>query len=667
VRRMRVFLTAHRAAVLIAAAVLTMAVVIAGEILGTANHAIENVGVAAGVAIPFTLLGGLVLAGKPGHPVGRLMCAAGVTATLWWMALSWHEVAPIAWISQWLWWPCLGLISLALLLFPDGTLLSGRWRIAAAAVVLGTVIGSALIAVAAVDEPRLLTWAGARPAPWALQLWDLARIAAFVTVGGLLTALLSLVARWHRADGDTRRQLNCLLPAAVLFVAALVLSSYGTTGAWAGVAAAIPVGMTVAILRYRLYDVDLIVNRTIVWFLMTTLVVVGVVGVVAVVRLLSGPLSPVPEGSATVLTIGLAVVVFEPLHRRVQRGVVRFLYGDRDDPFVVLQRLGDVLRRTVDPGAVMPLVTETVARSLQLPYAAVELSEYGETSRVAGYGRPVLPTESFDMVSRGERIGQLHVGRRSSGAAFTRRERRLLREVAVQAAVAADATRLNRDLQFSRLQLVTAREEERRRLQQELHDGLGPNLAGVSMQVRAAQRGLPADSRVGAILSRVAADLQTCSTEVRQLVAALRPRVLNEGLEAALRAECARFDGEIVSVRCDVSRDVEGLPAAVEVAAYRVVGEALTNVARHARAENCVVTVRQDGQLHVEIVDDGVGISPSAPPGVGVPSMRERAAELGGTCTVEAAPVRGTVVRLQLPLPTAHPPASVAPTTVGVS
>ncbi|MFN2496977.1 MAG: histidine kinase, partial [Pseudonocardiaceae bacterium] len=207
-------------------------------------------------------------------------------------------------------------------------------------------------------------------------------------------------------------------------------------------------------------------------------------------------------------------------------------------------------RRAV--GTVMPLATGTIADSIQVPYVAVALQERDGPVLVAEHGRPLNMTESFDMVSHGKRIGRLLVARRSAGSRLSRHECRLLRNAALQATVAAEATRLNRDLQSSMQRLVTAREEERRRLRRDLHDGLGPSLAGMSMQVRAARKLLPGDCRAAEILDAVAGDLKSCAVEVRQLVDELRPPALDRGLEAALRAECARFDAAGLSVHCEV-------------------------------------------------------------------------------------------------------------------
>jgi two-component system NarL family sensor kinase len=636
-----------RRVAIVCASVTVVSIVVVGQVLGTGNGRIENVGLATGIAVPFTVLGGLVLARVPHHLVGRLMIASGLTATLQLVALSWTDITPLAWLAQWVWWPSLGMIGVALLFFPNGRLPSRRWRPVAGVLVTGSTIGALLVAAAAVNQPRMLTVYGSPVSPWAQRLISFFLPAAFLTLAGYLGALWSVVVRWRHADHDTRRQLACLLPGGMIMLIGLVLDSYGLDNAWALTAGAVPLGMAIAILRYRLYDVDLIVNRTVVWLIMTVLVVVSIA---ATVRILSDVLLTLTQAKAALLATCLVVVGFEPVHRKVQHYVDHLLYGDRDDPYLIIARLGEVLRRTVDPGAVMPLVSGTIAKSLQIPYIAVELENRDGPVLVTEYGREVAQTESFDMVSHGERVGRLIVGRRSTGSRFSRHECRLLQDAAVQAAVAAEATRLNRDLQASRERLVTGREEERRRLRRDLHDGLGPSVAGMSMQIRAAQRMASEGSPVAAILQSLAADLKTCTVELRQLVDELRPPGLDLGLEAALRAECWRFNTDGLSVSCQIDADLDDLPAAVEVAAFRVVAEVLTNVARHSRAKNCHVVVRHSDALNIEISDDGVGFPPSAQSGVGLESMRERAAELGGTCTITSVAGAGVVVRLDLPL-----------------
>jgi signal transduction histidine kinase len=182
-------------------------------------------------------------------------------------------------------------------------------------------------------------------------------------------------------------------------------------------------------------------------------------------------------------------------------------------------------------------------------------------------------------------------------------------------------------------------------------------LTGIGMQVRAARKAAGEPERVRRILEDMTADLQVCRSEVRQLLDHLhRPPELDRGLEAALRAQCQRFHSPSLTVDLHVAAHLDGLPAAIEVAAYRIVSEALTNVARHARAESCRITVDADRALSIDVVDDGVGIVPDGDghTGVGLESMRERAAELGGECVVTSRDPCGTAVRVQLPIPLAR-------------
>jgi two-component system NarL family sensor kinase len=298
---------------------------------------------------------------------------------------------------------------------------------------------------------------------------------------------------------------------------------------------------------------------------------------------------------------------------------------------------------------VLPLSTNTIAQSLQVPYVAVELQGSDGPRLLAEHGRATTTVETFEMVAHGEHVGRLLVAPRSSGSHFTRQERRLLRDVALHAAVAVEATQLSRDLQDSRERLVMAREEERRRLRRDLHDGLGPSLAGMSMQVRAARKLLSESGRVGQILDAVAADLTACTSEVRQLVDQLRPPALDRGLVAALRAECQRFNTATLTVEFVAGETLGTLPAAIEVAAYRITAEALTNVTRHSQAQTCRVTLSSLDPLTIEIIDDGIGIAPGMRTGVGLNSMRERAVELGGDCDITARDPHGTAVRVRLP------------------
>jgi signal transduction histidine kinase len=219
---------------------------------------------------------------------------------------------------------------------------------------------------------------------------------------------------------------------------------------------------------------------------------------------------------------------------------------------------------------------------------------------------------------------------------FTERELALLRDLARQAAVAVEACRLTLDLQRSREKLVVAREEERRRLRGDLHDGVGP--------------GLPSGERPAAILDALAQDLVLCSKEIRSLVDQLRPASLDQGLPEALRLEARRFTSDEFTVEVCCDDEIVDLPAAVEVAAFRIAAEALTNASKHSSATRCELALRCADALELHITDDGDGIPERHRDGVGLGSMRERAEELGGELTVCAVQPHGTRVAVRLPL-----------------
>lgn len=232
-------------------------------------------------------------------------------------------------------------------------------------------------------------------------------------------------------------------------------------------------------------------------------------------------------------------------------------------------------------------------------------------------------------------------------------DRRLLADLARQAGVAAHAVRTTTALQRSRAELVTAREEERRRLRRDLHDGLGPTLAGVTMGLHAAAtlvHANPVEAR--RLLGSLESQVEEAVADIRRLVYGLRPPALDEfGLVRAVQLHAARFEGSAGGCHVTVDSPPAGLgrlPAAVEVAAYRIVTEALTNVARHAGARSAAVRLCLNGAVELEITDDGCGLPAGQPAGVGMTAMRERAAELGGTLTVESRPGR-TSVRARLP------------------
>ncbi|MEJ7763833.1 MAG: GAF domain-containing sensor histidine kinase, partial [Thermomicrobiales bacterium] len=417
----------------------------------------------------------------------------------------------------------------------------------------------------------------------------------------------------------------------------------------------------IAILNHRLYDIDVILNRTLVWLTLTGAVTVTYIGMVIGVGGLIGSRDNLV---LSLVTTGLVAVGFQPLRLRVQRLADRFLFGDRDDPYAVLARLGHHIEDSLGPADLLPAIVRTTAEMLRLPYAALFLERGGGPVLVAASG--VAPTSTstvrLPLVYQGQAVGALEVANRAPGEVFGQADRRLLGDLARQIGVAARTVSLADDVQRSRELIVTSREEERRRLRRDLHDGLGAQLAALVMQAGIARRLVRSDRDAAEReLTDLREELRAAITEVRRLVLGLRPPALDElGLAGALRARLERLDrGGLAAdaaaprVRFAADDPLAPLSAAAEVAAYRIVEEAVTNAVKHAAARSISVDLRCDtAALMISVSDDGVGIAPPVDgSGIGLHSIRERATELGGTCAIGAGPDgRGTLVRVRLPV-----------------
>jgi two-component system, NarL family, sensor kinase len=294
---------------------------------------------------------------------------------------------------------------------------------------------------------------------------------------------------------------------------------------------------------------------------------------------------------------------------------------------------------------------------LRVPYVAVELTGVDSTVTVAAAGSPAEPLERFPLAHRGESLGSLVVAQRSGHDPFRPAERRLLADFARQAGVVAHNAALSQALLQSRTLLVETREEERRRIRRDLHDGLGPTLATVSLSLGAAADRLHDDGELAVLLRDLETEVQDAIADIRRLVYDLRPPALDDlGLVGALQSEAARLGSSTGTAQGRLTIDVQvsgsdvGIPSAVELAAYRVAVEAMTNVVRHARAAHCRVAIERNHQLVVRVEDDGVGLSPETPRGVGMRSMRERVVELTGSLRLERRAPHGTTVEAAFPL-----------------
>lgn len=615
--------------------------------------------------------GVLVAMKRPDNAIGWLLCLASSTMAL---AQAGREylafgflggTAPgylwIGWFTDSLFAIAMACLPLILMLFPDGHSLSRRTRplvVLPALIAVFGLVSSLFDKGGAVDvQGRALRNPARHVLPESLTTVASNAVFALFVVTILLSVLV-LVLRYRRSAGETRVQMKWVVWAGSITAIELVSEQipFGGSGnpiaEYTGAAASslLAGSIAIAILRHRLFDIDLVINRTLVFAALSALVVGVYVGLVAATDAALGQPTRIAPG---LIVTALVAVGFAPVRSAVQRGVDRLLYGQRRDPYGVLAQLGERLDSHDGTGE-LAVVVQLVTQALKLPYAGI----FGPSGEVlAESGTPSAPSIEFVLTYQTTPMGNLLVQPRDRRAGFGRPERRLLGDLARQIGAAVHAVRLSADLQASRHRLVSAKEEERRRLRRDLHDGLGPKLAALGLKLDAACALVDADpGQSKDLMGTVRNDIRETIGDIRSLVYGLRPPALDElGLVAALRECGQRFDLGADAPEVTVSAsDLPALPAAVEVAAYWIVNEALTNVVRHAGAARCTVRLWMDepaGTLHAAVVDDGRGLPAGWRPGVGSSSMLERADELGGTLVVGPGPgQRGTQVTACLPL-----------------
>jgi two-component system, NarL family, sensor kinase len=628
-------------------------------------------------ALSAATVGAVLASRRPRHPVGWLLLVLGMSVIALGFASAYTNYGLLAWpgslaplyvhayqsVGLVLLAVCLGFI---LLLTPTGSLPSPRWRwwawVTAAAPVVDL---ASLVLLPFEPEPFEST-----PNPLAISVLEgplrfLNRLTWVIGGLAILVAAGSLVVRFRHARGVERQQLRWVVFAGTLtgmtmlatvatilaMVAGIVTPPEILMGWLVAVAVALlPAAIGVAILRYRLYDLDYLISRTVVYGLLTAGGIAVYVGVVKLAeRLLR---EGVGLGGSLVATAVIAIG-FAPARDRLQRWVDRRLYGERHDPVQAMVRLGERLRDApggAPGGDVLAGVLQAVCEALRLPSASLRVAGVA----VASFGGPSRASESIPLEHEGQHIGALVVGLRAGEQALGAADRQVLEFLAAPVAVALHAVLLSQELQRSRERLVAAREEERRRLRRDLHDGLGPTLTAVTLKADAARRLLDtAPDRADALLAELRADAKQAIGDLRRVIYDLRPAALDElGLLGALGEQVDRFARQGPPISLHAPPTLPVLPAAVEVAAYRIITEALTNIARHANAHQVTITVAIDGDLCLAVQDDGTTSTANGGgwrPSTGLQSMAERAAEVGGTLQAGPTPTGGRV-RVSLPL-----------------
>jgi signal transduction histidine kinase len=599
------------------------------------------------------LVGALILISRPRQPVGRALFLGGA---LWGLASLPVELfvgavaggagaiaaglLAVAFTVRGLGWMVLAVV--LPLVFPDGVPERGggrRWlQLASLDLVLFVAM---MIAMPTLVDDRVTGVDNPLGLPDALA--PLAEGAALVVVAlsaaCLVAGFVSVAARWRRGSPLVRQQVGWFALGLLVAIAGVVLLVAGVLAApvFALAVAALPVAVGVAVLQHRLYEVDVLVNRTLLYALLTTAVAALYVLVVAGAGTM---LNARGAGWLPWLATAAVAVAFQPLREAIQRGVNRVTYGAWDEPQALVRSMHARLEQAVTPERALADVLATARDSLRLDHVAVTATD---GTVLASAGEPAgEPERRIPLVQAGGVVGELQV----TGGRRRHKDHGTLAELAGALAPAVHAARLHTDLVHSRERLVVAREEERRRLRRDLHDGLGPALAGLTLKLDTA-RNLLGDAP---LLREMRDDVQGTIADVRHLVEGLRPVSLDElGLAEALRrlVDRAPPDGPLVHLVTDAA---DSPAAAVEVAAYRIVQEALTNVLRHSGAHSCDVTVcGRNGSLVVSVADDGRGAGEASSGGSGLETMRERAEELGGSLELLPRAGGGTLVRAILP------------------
>ncbi len=609
------------------------------------------------IALGFGGCGALLAWHRPHHPVGWLFGlsgvlqgATGVAATVLLAVASADQASAstrlAATVFSWAWPWSIGVgFLLALLFFPDGRLPSLRWRPVAVAIGLS---GVAFVLSSGTDPNSSLI--GGRLFPHAGAWEGYARAGALwmgvavLNIACMITVVASLGVRYRRGEEVVRRQLLWLILAGIAVVAVVtpvVLLRVGSVLLLL-VILFVPAAIVIAVLRHNLLDIRLVVSLSVSWAVLSA--VVGLIYVVLV-----GVLGSVLVGGASaVLATAVVALAAHPLRMWLQARVDRLFYGDRSDPRRVFGRVGSRLH---GPDGLAALAA-AIAESLRLPFVAIR----SDGMELAAVGDPSSTILTVPLLRDGARVGELLVGARRGDHRITRKDQDLLDMVAAPVALAVHATVLAEELRAARARVISGREEERRRMRRDLHDGLGPLLTGIGFKADAALNYVRVQPDEAAeLLTQLRAETANALEDVRRLVYDLRPPVLDDyGLVEALRRQATRLDrghdGISLGVYIEAPATMPDLPAAVEVAVYRIATEALVNVVRHATATTAAISIQVDEwSVRLSVLDDGASADRVWVRGVGLTSMAERAAELGGTLTAGPADGGSEVVAI-LPL-----------------
>jgi signal transduction histidine kinase len=643
-------------------------------------------------ALAFGTTGALIATRRPANPIGWLFLTAGILGGANLLSSEFasysihHEVAvpggnTAKWFSDWLWFQGQLIFVFLLLLFPDGSLPSPRWRPLVWIVVSGTalaLIGGWLspTAPATFDDP-ITIW----PLPGTLGA-TARTVSSAGTVLTLLTLLFSTsapIVRYRRATAEVRQQLKWFAAAAglvgmilIAFIAVMTTApSYASllSVLWVIAASMIPVATGIAILRHRLYDIDVVINKAVVFAVLAAFITVVYLAIVVGIGALVGARG---NFALSILATAIIAVAFQPARERARHLANRLVYGKRATPYETLSEFAGRMSEAFATEEILPRMARILGEGTGARRAEVWLRVGGEIRPAASWpeeqpmSNPISlqsdDVPEIDDVDRvvavrhhGELLGALAVSKPPTEP-LTPAEDELISDLASQAGLVLRNVRLTselqarlEELQASRQRLVTAQDEERRRLERNLHDGAQQQLVSLAIKLRMARSISDKDSaKADQILAEVEREAADALEDLRDLARGIYPPLLaDQGLVAALSAQARKAALSVEIVSDGVGR----YPQEIEAAVYFCCLEALQNAAKYARASRAVVRLAGDDQsLNFSVEDDGAGFDPATTPrGTGLQNMADRVEALGGRFEIDSRPGEGTRVTAKIP------------------
>ena len=647
------------------------------------------------IAVSFTAVGVFVLTKRPGHREGWLFIATGLAHAVMFFGRQYGLSAAaddagarpaaewITWLGVWPLPLVLVLTGVTLMCFPDGRLPSPRWRVVVAAMVAaGTLlaVASALWPVEYADNdlalPHPLDVGGLDTAQ---QLWNVAGAAGYLLFQ--VAWVSCVIVRLRHAHGDEARQLRWFAYAVVTAAVAMVVGFVAFESAALGVLVVpiVPLAAGVAIVKYRLYDIDPVINKTLVVGAMAGIITAGYVAVVVGIGGLLG-VSAGPHPVLSLVATAIVAVVFEPARRRVQRWADRLVFGDRPSPYEALARLSAQLNRGIHAPDLFAGLASTVADGVGATEVTLWVAAGDELVAAASWPPPTgedSPLETsprdFDAVGGDERAHVRRIVHQGSlrgaitftklpGEALTASEDRLLNDLVAQAGLVIDNVGLGvelqhrlqqislqaSDLQAAGKRIVAAQDEARRRIERDLHDGAQQQLVTLALSLQAVSQHAASagDDHVAVEIDHARHQLSQALAALREMARGIHPAILTEeGLEPAVGFLAERAP---LPVHVDICLD-QRLTGDVEAAAYFVVSEAITNAVKHADASD--ITIRgshRDRRLRIEVIDDGHG-GADGNWGSGLQGLVDRLATLEGRLTVDSPAGGGTRLVAEIP------------------